>query len=165
MRTLPAAHQYVQAPRPSPSLPIWVLPGTRPCSAAQLEGQGVFGGAASGHVDLPVILRNRGTSPCYLEGYADVSIADAAGSLLAQAMGAPGLGTFFADAPVLPVMMEPGTAGLRPDLRGQQSTERGQAWRNVDWYDCRHRRAASLLKAGSPLCAAWLRRWRAFGRG
>lgn len=142
---LPAAHHHVQARLQSPSPPIPVPAGTPPCSAAQLEGQGAFGGAATGHVDLPVIMRNRGGLACYLEGYADVSIADAAGGLLAQSVGSSGRGTFFADAPALPVVMEPGTAALRPDMPGQQSTERGQAWMNVEWYDCRHRQAASLL--------------------
>jgi hypothetical protein len=44
------------------------------CGAAQLDGLGLHGGAATGHVGLPVSLRNRGASTCYLEGYADVSI-------------------------------------------------------------------------------------------
>lgn len=142
---LPAAHQYAQAPQPSPSPPIPVTPGTAMCSAAQLEGIGVPGGAATGHMDLPVSVRNRGASACYLEGYADVSIMDSAGSMLAQASGTTGRGTFFADAPVLPVVMEPGTAALSSAVPGQRSTEHGQAWMNVEWYDCQRRQAASLL--------------------
>jgi len=70
---------------------------------------------------------------------------DASGSLLAQASGTSGRGTFFVDAPVLPAMIEPGTAALSADVPGQRSTERGQAWMNVEWHDCRRRQAATLL--------------------
>lgn len=115
------------------------------CSATQLEGMGVHGGAATGHVDLPVSLRNRSASACYLEGFADVRIVDGSGSLLAQASGTSGRGTFFSDAAVLHVMMEPGTAALSADVPGQRSTERGQAWMNVEWYDCQNRQAATLF--------------------
>ena len=113
--------------------------------AGQLEAAGTLGGAATGHVDLPVILRNRGASACFPEGYADLSIVDVSGTLLAQAVGAAGRGTFFQDGPVVPVLMEPGSAPLAPDETEQLRGDRGRAWMNVEWYDCRHRQSARAV--------------------
>lgn len=137
----PAAHIYPQPPSPSPSSPIAVPAGTPPCGAGQLEATGTSGGAATSHVNLPVILRNRGASACFLEGYADVSVVDASGSVLAQAVGAAGRGTFFQDGPAVPVLMGPNTSPLTPGERPQWWGDPGQAWMNVEWYDCRHRQS------------------------
>ncbi len=141
----PAAHLYPELPSPSPSSPIPVPTGTPPCGAGQLEATGTSGGAATGHVDLPLILRNRGASACFLEGYAEVGIVDASGDLLAQAVGTAGRGTFFRDGPAVPVLMEPGTALLTPGQTPQWRGDRGQAWMNLEWYDCRHRQSARVL--------------------
>jgi hypothetical protein len=142
---LPDGHRYPQAPQPSPSLPVPVPAGTPPCRAVQLEGVGSIGGAAAGNVNYPLVLRNRSASACFLEGYADVSVLDAAGGALAQAAGGSGRGTFFDDPPVLPVMMEPGTAALSATAGPPASTDPGQARMNLQWYDCRRPQAASLL--------------------
>lgn len=142
---LPAGHQYPQAPEASPSPPLSAPPGTPTCAAPQLEGVGIMGGAATGHLALPVILRNRGATACSLEGYPDISILDAGGRVLAQTAGAGGRGTFFADGPVVKILMEPGTAALDtspgPGYRGVL----GQAFMNVEWYDCAHRQASTLV--------------------
>jgi hypothetical protein len=141
----PATHHRPLPSPPSPRSPIPVPAGTPPCTARQLEAAVTFGGAAGGHVSTPVILRNRGVSACSLQGLADVGVVDAAGSLLAQALGAGGGRTFFPDGPVVPVLMEPGTAPLRSGEPVPGEGERGQAWMNLDWYDCRHRQAALVL--------------------
>lgn len=99
-------------PAPPASPPILVPAATPPCNAGQLEAVGTFGGAATGHVNHPIILRNRGSSACSLAGYADVSVVAASGGLLAEASGLANRGTFFADDPVVPVLLEPGTALL-----------------------------------------------------
>ena len=141
----PAAHLFPEPPSPSPRSPIPVPAGTPLCGAGQLEAASTFDGAATGHINLPVILRNRGASACSLEGYADVSIVDASGGLLAQAVGAAGRGTFFQDGPMVPVLMEPSTAPLTPGEAVQWRGDRGQAWMNLEWYDCQHRQSARVF--------------------
>ncbi len=56
-----------------------------------------------------------------------MSIVDASGGLLGQAVGAAGRGTFFQDSPVVPVLMEPSTAPLTPGEAVQWRGDRGQA--------------------------------------
>src|SRR5437879_1802236 len=109
---LPAAHLVAPQPTPVPSPPLTLPADAPPCTAAQLEGIGADGGAATGHRDLPIILRNRSSAVCWLEGYPDVAILDPRGRLLAQATGSTGRGTFFADDPVMRFAVEPGTPAL-----------------------------------------------------
>jgi hypothetical protein len=106
-----------------------------------------MGGSAAtgGNVDTPVALRNTGTGTgtCYLEGYPDITILDAAGGSLARAIGSANRGTYFPEWPEGQVLMEPGTPPLpHPSLAGQLS--RGQALLNVQWWDCRRPTAANL---------------------
>ncbi len=104
---LPARHLYVSAPEVTPRPPIPVPPGTPACRAGQLEGASAGEAAATGNVDMPVVLRNKDTSSCYLEGFADVTVIGPASQVLAVAASAANRGTFFADGPVVPIMMEP----------------------------------------------------------
>jgi len=141
----PAAHLDPQPAPPSPASPIPVPAGTPSCGADQLEAMAIVAGAATGHVDTPVFLRDRGASACFLEGYADVAIVDASGGLLAQAVGAANRGTFFADGPVVPVLMRTGTAPLAPEEAASWNRDPGQAFMNLEWYDCRNRRSARVV--------------------
>ncbi len=104
-----------------------------------------MGGSAAtgGNVDTPVALRNPGTATCYLEGYPDITILDAAGGSLARAIGSANRGTYFPEWPEGQVLMQPGTPPLlHASLAGQLS--RGQALLNVQWWDCRRPTAARL---------------------
>lgn len=117
--------------------PLPVPPGTPPCRAAQLEAAQVGQNGATGHLDTPITLRNRGTAACTLDGYADLRIVDSGGRVLAQAVGSTGRGTFFDSGSPQPVLMQPGTPALpaTPDASGFGST--GQALVNVEWADCK----------------------------
>src|SRR6266516_648199 len=56
---LPAAHRYPTAPAPpaTPRPPIPVPPATPTCQAGQLQGEQEGGGAATGNVNMPVVVR------------------------------------------------------------------------------------------------------------
>jgi hypothetical protein len=118
---------------------------TGPCTASEVEGVVVYGGAAAGHTDEPVLLRDRGSSPCRLEGYADVRVVDASGTTLAQATGGTGRGTFFGDRPSAPVVLAPRTPILHPGAAPDRFGAQGQAWMNLEWVDCQHRSGSRLL--------------------
>jgi len=140
---LPAAHQSVDPAQGNPGAPV-VPAGTPECDAAQLEGVGLAGGAAAGNVDWPLLLRNKGASDCFLEGFADVTVLDRAGRVLAAAVGATGRGTFFSDAAVKPVLMVHGTPALPAAFQARDGYA-GQALMNFSWYDCQQPRAAMLV--------------------
>jgi hypothetical protein len=99
--------------------------------------------AATGHTNTPVYIRNKSSAPCYLVGYPDLRILDRAGQELVVATGASVGPTFFADGPAVQVLMRPGTPSLQPAAPHAQAS-RGQAFMNIEWYDCRGARAASL---------------------
>jgi hypothetical protein len=144
---LPAAHHYPTAPTPpaTPRPPTPVPPGTPACQASQLEGAAAGEEVATGNVNMPIVLRNRGAAACYLKGWADLSILDGRGHVLAAAAGRANRGTFFNDWPKVAVLMQPATPPLpaRPGLG--QPLRRGQAVMNLSWYDCRQPRAAMLV--------------------
>jgi hypothetical protein len=117
------------------------------CHASQLEAAAIGGYAATGgNVDSPIALLNTGAAACYLEGYPDVTILDAAGRSLAQAIGTTNRGTYFPEWPGGQVLLQPGTPPLpHPPFAGQMaSLSRGQALFNMQWWDCRHPNAAKL---------------------
>jgi hypothetical protein len=140
---LQAAHQYVnpaQSPPPAPSVP----PGTPRCTAGQVEGVGLASGVAAGNIDMPLLLRNKSGAACYVMGFADVTVLDATGHTVAQSSGFSGRGTFFADAPVTPVLM----AATSPPLPRPFTTRdgsQGQAFMNFSWYDCTQPVASTLV--------------------
>jgi hypothetical protein len=144
---LPAAHRYPTAPTPpaTPRPPIPVPPGTPACRASQLAGASAGEEAATGNVNMPIVLRNRDASACYLAGWADLTILDGRGRVLAAAAGRANRGTFFNDWPKVPVLMAPNTPPLpaRPGLG--RPLRHGQAVMNLAWYDCRQPRAAVLV--------------------
>jgi Protein of unknown function (DUF4232) len=144
---LPAAHRYPTAPTPPaiPRPPIPVPPGTPTCRASQLEGASADGGAATGHVNMPIVVRNRGAVACVLAGWADVRILDGGGRVLAVAAGTANRGTFFDDWPKVAVLLAPSTPPLPAHPGSGQAGGRGQAVMNLEWYDCRQPRAAILL--------------------
>jgi len=138
---------YLMPPSPSPAPPVPIPAGTPICQAAQLEAAAIGGYAASGgNVDSPVALRDTGSTACYLEGYPGVTILDAAGRSLAQAIGSANRGTYFPEWPEGQVLLQPGTPPLpRPPFAGQTGMlSRGQAVFNMQWWDCRHPMAAKL---------------------
>jgi hypothetical protein len=102
------------------------------------------GGAATGHVNLPIVVRNRGAAACVLAGWADVRILDSGGRVLATAAGTANRETFFSDWPKVAVLLAPHTPPLpaHPDVG---PFRRGQAVMNLEWYDCRQPQAAVLL--------------------
>jgi hypothetical protein len=128
-----------QAPEVTPSPPLAVVAGTPPCRAGQVEGVEVPGGAATGHEDEHILLRNRSGVACFLQGYLDISILDSKGRVLASAVGSADRSTFFDyGLPVLPVLLKPGTPpfGSPTNFQITDPGEVGQAWMNVEWYQC-----------------------------
>ena len=120
--------------------------GTPACLAPQLEAAATSGGAATGHVLKLVVLRNKGAGDCQLAGFPDVAIFDVAGRELIHASGPSAQGTAFMDAPVMPVLLVPGTLPLGTSQSAVTWTgEPGQAYVNIEWADCRHRMAATLV--------------------
>jgi hypothetical protein len=109
-----------------------------------MEGVGLAGGAAAGNVNRPLLLRNKGASDCSLEGFADVTVLDRAGRVLAAAVGATGRGTFFSDTTVKPVLMVHATPALPAAFQARDGYA-GQAFMNFSWYDCRQPLAATLV--------------------
>src|SRR5206468_11027525 len=71
---LAPTRQYIAAP---PVTPPAVPPGTAECQASQLEGESLGEGAAAGNVNMPLQVRNRSASACYVHGYPDVTVLDA----------------------------------------------------------------------------------------
>src|SRR5438105_9048332 len=138
---LPPAQQYAPGLTAVPNPPIAVPAGAAACTAAQVEGIGLNGGAGMSHQDLPVLLRNRSSNACWLEGYADIAILDAHGRVLARAAGETGRGTFFADRPVARFGLGTGTPPLSPAAPGAAL---GQAFMNVEWWDCAQPQAAQV---------------------
>ncbi len=144
---LPAAHRYPPAPTPPaiPRPPIPVPPATPACQAGQLEGASAGEGAATGHVNMPIVLRNRGAAACVLAGWADLRILDGHGQVLAAAVGTANRGTFFVDWPKVAVLLTPNTPPLPARPGSGQPPSRGQAVMNLEWYDCRQPQAAVLV--------------------
>jgi hypothetical protein len=138
---LPESTVFPQAPSPSPTPPVPIPAATPACQGAQLQGAVMASSAATGHVNNPIVVRNTGSAACWLEGYADLRILDGAGHELVGVTGAGTGSTFFADGPAVQVLMPPGTPPL-PAPHVQAS--RGQAFMNIEWYDCRQTHAASL---------------------
>jgi Protein of unknown function (DUF4232) len=138
---LPESTVFPQAPSPVPTPPVPIPAATPACKAAQLEGALMAQTAATGHVNTPILVRNTGSAACWLEGYADLRILDRTGQELAVVTGAGTGSTFFNDGPAVQVLMPPGTPPL-PAPHVEAS--RGQAFMNIEWYDCRGTHAASL---------------------
>ena len=139
------AYPQLASPSPLPNGPIPVPPGTPACRADQLEGAPLTKEAAAGNIDMPVALRNRSGTACVLEGYADVTVVDGAGNVVAPISGPELRGTFFDQVPAVPVLMLVGTPPLPSAVSAQPS--RGQAVMNLTWYDCKLPQAARLWLA------------------
>jgi hypothetical protein len=135
----------VPTPPGTPRPPIPVPPGTPACRASQLQGASAGEAAATGNVNMPIVVRNRGATACVLAGWADVAILDRRGHLLAAAAGMANRGTFFADWPKVAVLLQPGTPPLPARPGSGRPPSRGQAVMNLSWYDCRQPQAAVLV--------------------
>ena len=133
-KALPPSGVIPQPPSPSPAPQAPIPSGTPECTASQLDVMAGMGNGATGHTNMPIDFRNRGSSGCFLQGYPDVTIRDSTGRILAQASGTAGRGTFFDVIDwVEPVLMDPGTqfaGGVR------LTPPRGQAYVNIEWWDC-----------------------------
>lgn len=141
-------HQYIEAP---PVTPAALPRGTPACKASQLEGESLGEGAAAGNVNMPLQLRNRSGSACYVHGYPDVTVLDASARVLARGAGADGRGTFFGDGPDVPVLLPSGTPNLpAPKLPIDSTKLKGQAFMNFSWYDCPPLPEASHLALDLP---------------
>jgi hypothetical protein len=149
VRWLPLAETGVfpAAPDQTPGPPVPIPAGTPACTATRLEARAGFGGAATGHTDMPVIVRNRSSSLCFVEGYPDVTIYDAAGRVLVQSSGTQNRGTFFDATPaIMPILMQTGTAPM-PGFH--EPAVPGQAYLIIEWWDCRGA-TASRIAIGLP---------------
>jgi hypothetical protein len=140
----PATNVYPPAPSPKIVPPVSIPTGTPPCKAAQLEGALLGMSAATGHTNTPVSLRNAGSAACWMAGYVDLTILDGAGHELVGVTGASLSETFFGDGPAIQVLMQPGTPPLHASQAYGGQASRGQAFMNIEWYDCRQTHAASL---------------------
>ncbi len=143
-RDLPATNVIASPPPLKIVPPIQIPAGAKPCTAGQLDAK-VFGQlGAAGHMDSPVDLRNRGSNPCFVEGFADVTIVDVSGTVLAQAAGTEHRRTFFGDPPVVPILLLTGTPALVTAEGIAQQRPAGQAEFHVEWYDCRSPKPATM---------------------
>lgn len=143
---LPASNQQINPESATPVPPVAIPAGTPTCTAAQLEvGRGASSGA-TGHVNQPIVFRNRTSSACVLQGYPDLAVIAADGQTLAEGAGTTNRGTFFLDGPAVPVLIQPGTAPLKSmyDPTAPVGTP-GQAYVNIEWWDCQARTAERLL--------------------
>ena len=142
---LPRGNQYPLLP--SPSAPVAIPAGTAPCRAPQLEGQLVRSLGATGNLNTPVLLRNKSSTQCYLNGVPDLTIVDAQRAVLVKVAGADGVGTQFdAYIAAVDVLMAVATPGLAessgsPD---SQSLTPGMAFLNIKWTGCAQEPASQL---------------------
>ncbi len=142
---LPTTGIFPAAPTPSPAPPIPIPAGTPACQANQLVGQYLGRWAGLGNTNTPVGLRNKGATPCWLEGFPDVTITNSSNQVLAEAIGAAGRGTYFGDdGPGVQLLMLPGTAPFPSPAGPGQQMVRGQAYVNIEWYDCKALQATAL---------------------
>ena len=143
---LPVTNRQNDPPPALPAPPVAIPPGTPACTTAQLEvGRGA-GSGATGHVNQPIVFRNRESSACVLRGYPDLAITGAGGQVLAHAEGSAGRGTFFDDGPSVGILMQSGTALLKSTYDPAAPVGvRGQAYVNIEWWDCKARPAERLL--------------------
>jgi len=156
---LAVSGNFPQAAPATPAPPVPIPAGTPLCRASGLQGILYTTMAATGAQEASVILiRNAGSSQCYLDGYPNVTVLDAHGKVLAHAEGSSNEGTYFPDWPEVQVLLEPVTPKLIPGPVDLQSL-RGQADINVQWYDCSLPHAAELLldlpNAGGTLTVAY----------
>jgi hypothetical protein len=66
--------------------------------------------------------------------------------VLAQALGETNRGTYFVDGLVVRLPMDVGTPALNPNIVAtiNQNVVAGQAFFNVEWWDCAQRQAATM---------------------
>jgi len=127
--------------------PVVIPPGTPACRANQLEGVAPGMRGEMGQTTMPIVLRNRGASRCYLEGFADVTVFSRDGRVLAQVAGLTGRGTYFDVWHGVPVLMELDTPTFSTTSNpGPHAIPgvRGQALMNLSWYDYRTPQAANV---------------------
>src|SRR5438105_6256056 len=151
---------YPQPPPATPTPPVAIPAGTSSCRASDLDAVWLRASAATGgNVDTPILIRNRGSRSCSLEGYPDVTVLDSAGRSLATATGDGNRGTYFPEWPELPVLLVPGTPVLPKAPTPGFAPARGQAVVQVQWWDCRgptaSRLSLSLPGAGGVLNLAF----------
>jgi hypothetical protein len=138
---LPRGNQYVLLP--SPSAPVAIPTGTAPCRAAQLEGS--LG--ATDNLNTAVVLRNKSSTQCYLNGVPDLTIVDAQRSVLVKVAGADGVGTQFDEyIAAVDVLMAVATPGLADSVGSPdaQSLAPGLAFLNISWTGCSQEPASQL---------------------
>jgi hypothetical protein len=133
-------------PDAAPSPPIPVPPGTPPCTADAVEGRAYQGDRLSGGVVIDeVLLRNRGTSACTLDGYPGVMVLESRGFPLAKLTGSDAASADLPSVPAVAVLLEPGTPQLPPVAAGPgDNTVMGQARLQLEWAGCQATRASSL---------------------
>jgi hypothetical protein len=142
---LPARHADIEPPAQGapPAIPL----GTPPCQPSQLQGILIGRYSAMSNPDAPVVLRNTGSSACFLNGFPDLTIADSSGRVIASVAGSDGMGTYFDSGPTyVAVLMKTNTAPLESAIGwgGGQGLQPGQAFFNVEWAGCTVRPASTL---------------------
>ena len=146
---IPLPAGYADTNAPGPGTPPPVPAGTPFCQASQLEGTLIGRYSAMSNLDAPIELRNKIASPCYLSGYAGVTILDSAGHVMAAISGSDGRGTYFDSTDpttVVKVLMEPGTEPLDNAVGwgGGTGLPPGQAFLNIEWAGCTTRSASQV---------------------
>jgi hypothetical protein len=142
---LPRGNQYAMLP--SPSAPVAIPPGTAPCRVDQLEGQVVGSFGAKDNLNTPVVLRDKSSTQCYLNGVPDLTIVDAQGAVLVKVAGADGVGTQFDEyIAAVDVLMAVGTPGLAESIGSPdpQNLAPGLAFLNIRWTGCSQQPASQL---------------------
>ena len=142
---LPRGNQY--ALLPSPSARIAIPTGTAPCRAAQLEGRLVGSLGATANLNTPVVLRNKSSTQCSLNGVPDLTIVDAQRAVLVKVAGNDGVGTQFDQyISAVDVLMAVATPGLAELVGSQtaQSLAPGLAFLNIRWTGCSQKPASQL---------------------
>jgi hypothetical protein len=141
---LPAGHEFVSAPDPSPTPPTPIHPGVPACKAVQLEAVELGQNGAGGHTSTPIALRNRSSAACFLDGFPDLRLFNSGGRQLAAATGSVNRGTFFDAGPewTFPVLMQPGTPPLPVPPAVEQPLSPGQGLLDVEWFDCNEPQAS-----------------------
>ncbi len=142
---LSRGNQYPLPPSPSP--PVAIPFDTPFCPAAQLEGALLGSFATASGADTPVVLRNTGSTPCYVNGVPDLTIVDSQGQVLASVRGAGGTGTQYdSGISAVDVLMPAGTPPLS-DSMGTSASENltpGLTFVHIRWTGCAHEPASKL---------------------
>jgi hypothetical protein len=99
------------------------------------------------NLNTPVVLRNKSSTQCYLNGVPDLTIVDAHRAVLVKVAGNDGVGTQFDQyISAVDVLMAVATPGLAESVGSQRapSLAPGLAFLNIRWTGCSQEPASQL---------------------